>query len=67
MRLTTRDPIDKHGKITPVCDVEYVGQPVVAYIITLEDGFYVSMNHTMVKRESWTEAMGYVERVRKAG
>ena len=64
MKLKMLDPIDAEGKIKPVADTEYVGQPVVAYLIELVDGFYVSMNHTIAKRGSLTEAMGYIERVR---
>jgi len=66
MRLKTLDPIDTGGKIRPVADTEFVGTPVVAYVIWLEDGFYVSMDHAMVFRESLGDAMGYIERKRKA-
>ena len=66
MRLKTLDPIDKHGKIRPIADDDYVGTPVVAYIIWLEDGFFVSMDHAMAFRESLGDAMGYIERKRKA-
>lgn len=62
MRLRTLDPIDKNGRIRPVADTKMVGHPVVAYIIWLEDGFWVSRNHAIVKRESLSEAMGYIER-----
>ena len=65
MRLETLDPIDKHGKIRPIADTDFVGRPVVAYIIWLEDGFFVSMDHVMAFRESLGDAMGYIERKRK--
>ena len=61
-RLRMEDPIDTNGKIRPIADLQMTGHPVVAYIIYLEDGFYVSMEHAMVKRESLSESMGYIER-----
>jgi len=67
MKLKLRDPIDAGGKIKPVADTEFVGQPVVAYLIELVDGYYVSMNHTMAKRGSFTEAMTWIENQRTRG
>lgn len=66
MRLRIEDPIDKAGKIRPIADTEFVGEPVVAYVIFLDDGFYVSMDHTMFRRNSLGEALGYIEQKRKA-
>lgn len=63
--LRIEAPIDASGKIRPVSDKRMVNLPVVAYIIELEDGIYVSIDHTMVRRESLTEAMGYIENRRR--
>ena len=61
------DPIDKEGKIRPVADPEYVGHPVVAYVTSLFDGHYVFMKDQCVRRDSITEALGYVDNVRRRG
>ena len=64
MRLRTEDPVDGQGKIRPVRDTDYVGQPVVAHIVEMPCGFYVFHGEQCVHRDSHTEAMGYVERIR---
>ena len=63
--LRIEDPVDAHGKIRPIADKRMVNHPVVAYIIALEDGMYVSIDHEMVRRESLSEAMGYIENKRR--
>lgn len=57
-------PIDKNGKIRPISDPEYVGHPVVAYLVTLEDGHYVFYKDQCIRRDNISECISYVERQR---
>ena len=59
------EPIDKDGKIRPVADPEYVGHPVVAYIASMYDGHYLFFKDQCVRRDSVTDALAYIEKVRR--
>ena len=65
MRLSIREPVDGAGKIRPVADNDYVGQPVVAHIAAMECGMYVFHGDQCVHCDSLSEAMGYIERLRQ--
>lgn len=67
MRLKINDPVDAQGKIRPIADTDYVGQPVVAHIVALECGMYVFHGVECVHCDSLSDAMGYIEQVRKMG
>jgi len=62
MHMKVKDPIDKKGKVTPIKDLRYAGPADAAYVVELEDGFYVFMSDTAVKCDSFGEAVGQAER-----
>lgn len=64
MRLAIREPIDGQGRIRPVADNDYIGQPVVAHMVTMECGIYIFHGDQCEHFDSLSEAMGYVERLR---
>jgi hypothetical protein len=54
-------PVDRYGRIRPVIDTDYVGQPVVGYVVRMEDGFYAIADRDDCRREeSITDAASYV-------
>jgi hypothetical protein len=61
--MTVAEPEDRYGRIMPVKDDTYVGQPVVGYVIRMEDGFFaITARDECVKYKSKSEAVEAVEK-----
>ena len=57
-------PVDQFGRIRPVIDTDYIGAPIVGFVIRMEDGFYaITDRDQCTKRETLEEAANFVVKV----
>lgn len=63
MSIRKADPVDRYGRIVPIRAEEYVGQPVIGFVVRMEDGFFAFTGADACEKfDGENSAIEFVER-----
>jgi hypothetical protein len=57
------DPRDRYGRIIPIHDDDYIGEPIIGFVIRMEDGFYtVTSRDECDKHDTFDAAVSFIRK-----